>query len=151
MITLRPVAEEDIEAFFEHQADEQASAMAAFPSRDRPSHFAHWAKILANADNVTRTVVVDGQVAGNVGSWVDEGRRYVGYWIGREFWGRGVATVALGNFVAEVIERPIYAFVAVSNVGSVRVLEKNGFRVANPQPPPHLDDDVEERLYVLAR
>jgi RimJ/RimL family protein N-acetyltransferase len=55
----------------------------------------------------------------------------VGYWIGREFWGRGLATRALSAFLHEVEERPIYAGVAETNVASIRVLEKCGFTAAD--------------------
>ncbi|MFN8426694.1 MAG: GNAT family N-acetyltransferase [Anaerolineales bacterium] len=30
--------------------------------------------------------------AGSIGSWDMEGKREVGYWIGKEFWGKGIAT-----------------------------------------------------------
>ena len=72
--------------------------MAAFGgSRDRASHFEVWTtKIMVNPDGLARTVLVDGAVAGNMLSWSNDGERYVGYWIGRDFWGRGVATEALG-------------------------------------------------------
>ncbi|HEY5489308.1 MAG TPA: GNAT family N-acetyltransferase [Candidatus Limnocylindrales bacterium] len=150
MISLRPVEEADIEVFYEHQADQGAAAMAAFPARDRAAHFAHWAKnVLGNPAGTVRTVLVDGAVAGNVVSWIDTDLgRLLGYWIGRDFWGRGVATEALRLYLGEVSERPIRAFVALHNVGSQRVLEKNGFvRVsAEPEIAP---DGVAELLFVL--
>ena len=150
MITLRPVEEADIEVFYEHQADPIGSTMAAFPSRDRAAHFAHWTKnIVGNPDGVVRTVLVDGAVAGNVLSWMDpELGRLMGYWIGREFWGRGIATEAVRLYLTDVTERPIHAFVALHNVGSQRVLEKNGF-VRVPGEPEIGGDGVEELLFVL--
>ena len=36
-----------------------------------------------------------GGVAGNTGSWEQDGRREIGYWIGMEHWGKGVATKAV--------------------------------------------------------
>jgi RimJ/RimL family protein N-acetyltransferase len=49
----------------------------------------------------------------------------VGYWIGREYWGKGVATEALSQFLAHAeVRRPLHAAVAKHNVGSIRVLEK---------------------------
>ena len=67
-------------------------------------------------------------VAGNIGSWQDNGQQLLGYWVGREWWGRGVATQALALLVDEVSIRPLYAHVAVHNVGSIRVLAECGFR-----------------------
>ena len=92
MGVLREVAEADLPVFYEHQRDREAAAMAAFPPRERDAFMAHWAKTLANDSALTWTVVSDGAVAGNIGCWDDDGRRLVGYWIGREFWGRGLAT-----------------------------------------------------------
>ena len=148
-VSLRLVESADIDIFYEHQADPGASAMAAFPSRDLETHRKHWTtRILVNESGIARTVVADGAVAGNVISWLDEdGRRLVGYWLGREFWGRGIATEALREYLVEVTERPLYAYVAATNVGSSRVLEKNGF-VASEEIPGG-DGDIEERLFVL--
>ena len=50
------------------------------------------------------------------------------YWVDRTFWGKGVATTALQILLAETAERPVYARAASDNVGSLRVLEKAGFR-----------------------
>lgn len=119
--------DEDLPLFFEHQADPQAAAMAAFPSRDRETFMAHWERILRDDSVIVRTIVDDEQVAGNVVSWRDGGERLVGYWIAREHWGRGLATAALTAFLQEVDERPLHARVSAGNAGSVRVLEKCGF------------------------
>jgi RimJ/RimL family protein N-acetyltransferase len=126
---LREVEPQDISIFFEQQNDPVASAMAAFPSRDRATHGAHWAKILADDSLIARTIVEDGRVVGNIGSWVAAGERDIGYWIGRPYWGRGYATRAVADLVAEVPERPLHARVAEHNVASLRVLAKCGFSV----------------------
>ena len=88
---------------------------------------AHWAKILRDGSVVVRTVELEGAVAGNVVSWVHDEERDVGYWIGREHWGQGVATAALASFLTLFDERPLSAHVAEHNVGSIRVLERCGF------------------------
>ena len=113
---LREVVEADLPVFYEHQRDREAAAMAAFPPRERDAFMAHWAKTLANESALTWTVVCDGAVAGNIGCWEDDGRRLVGYWIGREFWGRGLATQALAEVLDVVDARPLHAYVAKSNV-----------------------------------
>lgn len=127
MDVLRAVVEADLPVFYEHQLDPEAAAMAAFPSRDHDVFMAHWAKMLASDSALTWTVVSDGAVAGNIGCWRDGGRRFVGYWIGREFWGRGLATQALAEVLDLVDERPLHAYVAMGNAASIRVLEKCGF------------------------
>ncbi len=130
---LREVERQDISIFFEQQDDPVASARAAFPGRDRAAHDVHWAKILADDSLIARTIVEDGHVVGNIGSWVADGERGVGYWIGRPYWGRGYATRALADLVAEVPERPLYARVAEHNIASMRVLAKCGFSVVGEE------------------
>ena len=151
-VRIRTVEDQDLDVFFDHQADQEATEMAAFPARDKDQFAKHWAKIRADDTTVQRTIVVDGTVAGNIGSWEQDGQRLLGYWIGREYWGRGVATEALTQFVRQVTTaRPLYAHVAVHNIGSIRVLEKCGFRrdrVQEAQAPPP-DDGIEEFVFVL--
>jgi RimJ/RimL family protein N-acetyltransferase len=104
--------------------------MADFPARDREAFMAHWTKIAADETNITKTVVFDGDVAGNVVCWGPPDDRTVGYWIGREYWGKGVATRALAGLLRLVTTRPLYAHVAQHNLASVRVLQKCGFTIS---------------------
>ena len=129
---------------FEQQREPEATAMAVFPARDREAFDAHWRRVLANDRNVVRAIEVDSEVAGNIGSWEQDGKQLVGYWLGRKFWGRGLATAALGEFVNELGVRPLHAWVATSNVGSIRVLEKCGFAEVGSRTT-----DVEELLFEL--
>ena len=146
-VRLREVEPSDLPIFYEHQLDADATRMAAFPSRDRASFDAHWAKnILGNPTAITRTILVDGHVAGNIGSWLQDGERLVGYWIGKEYWGKGVATRALSAFLHVVTERPLHAHVVRHNVGSIRVLEKCGFAFVREES----SEDVVERVFVLS-
>ena len=141
---LREVVDSDLDAFFEHQREPEANRMAAFPARDREAFDAHWRRLLADDSLTKRTIVYEGEVAGNLGCWEQEGRRFVGYWIGREFWGKGLATRALQELTGEVTQRPLHAWVATSNVASIRVLAKCGFvRVGSHK------NDVEELLFAL--
>jgi RimJ/RimL family protein N-acetyltransferase len=143
---LREVVEADLPVFHVHECDPEATAMAVFPPRERDAFMAHWARTLANPAALTRTIVCDGEVAGNIGCWWADGRRFVGYWIGREFWGRGLATRALAELVGIVETRPLYAHVVKHNVASIRVLEKCGFG----QVGSHTDEDgIEELLFEL--
>ncbi len=129
-VVLRDVTADDLEIFFEHQRDPVAYAMADFPPRDREAFMAHWSKILADDAVQTRTVVHGGQVVGNVVSWGQSGQREIGYWMDRQYWGRGIATQALAGFISLITPRPLYAHVATHNVGSQRVLSKCGFRIS---------------------
>jgi RimJ/RimL family protein N-acetyltransferase len=149
-VRLRNIEPDDLAIFYEHQLDADATRMAAFPSRDRAAFDAHWAtNILGNPTAINRTIVVDGQVAGNIGSWLQDGVRLVGYWVGKEHWGKGVATRALATFLHVVTERPLHAHVAKHNVGSIRVLEKCGFSVEREESSEIDGDDFTELVLVL--
>lgn len=128
-IRLRPVEESDLPILYEQQLDPEAAAMAAFPSRDEEAFYAHSRKIMADESVVFKAILFDDQVAGSMGSWEMAGEREVGYWLGKEFWGKGIATEALRQFLEVIRTRPLYAHAAKHNIGSKRVLEKCGFLV----------------------
>jgi RimJ/RimL family protein N-acetyltransferase len=146
-VRLRDLRDDDLPTLFEHQTDPEANRMANFDARDRDAFMTHWAKILADETLVAKAVVHDDVIVGNVVSWTHDGERDVGYWIGREHWGKGVATAALGALLAELQERPLFAHVAEHNVGSIRVLEKCGFSNVGSVVLP--EEGVTELLYRL--
>ena len=139
-VRLRDVTEDDLPILFEHQMDPVANEMAAFPARDWDAFRAHWTRVLADDTAAKKTVLFEGDVAGNVVSFLRDGKREVGYWIGRSYWGKGIATRALSQFLGHVKDRPLYAVVAKHHVASIRVLEKCGFTIAGegsePSGPP---------------
>ena len=143
---LRDVEADDLPLFFEHQRDPIAVAMVAFHSRDRAAFDQHWAKILADGSALNKTVIADGQVVGNIGSGLSEGKREIGYWIDRAFWGRGIATEALSAFLRLETTRPLHAGVAKHNAGSIRVLQKCGFTLLGPEGN---EDDASHVLFEL--
>lgn len=125
--SLRPVEPDDLPVLFAHQCDAESARLAAFPPRDREAFMAHWAKIMADPTLDARTVLAGGRVAGHIGSWTSDSDRMIGYWVGREFWGQGIATAALSQFLQQTPHRPLVALVAKHNLGSIRVLQKCGF------------------------
>ncbi len=130
MRLLREVVQEDLDVLFEHWTDPEANRMAAFTAEDpndREAFDVRWARLLANEDCTTRTIELDGEVIGTIGSWTQDGKREVTYWIGREHWGKGIATRALGEFLGVEAARPLHGAAAADNAGSIRVLEKCGF------------------------
>jgi RimJ/RimL family protein N-acetyltransferase len=132
-ITLRHVALTDLPIFFEQQQEPEAVHMAAFTAKDptdRETFNKHWQKIMADNTIIIRTIIWDGQVAGYMLSYEENGKPEVSYWLGKTFWGQGIATQALKTFLAEINQtRPIYGRAAKDNLGSIRVLEKCGFKV----------------------
>jgi len=127
-VRLRDVEQDDLEVFLEHEHDPEAVRRSKFPPRDRQAFLTHWTtKVLGDPTVLVQTVTVDGAPAGNIVSWWDQDRRYVGYWFGRPFWGRGIATKALALFLQQEQTRPLYADPYTGNIGSVRLLELFGF------------------------
>jgi RimJ/RimL family protein N-acetyltransferase len=134
-IVLREVQAEDLPLFFEHHQDPEANYMAAFTAKDptdQRAFMAHWTRILGDATTTNRTILSEGQVAGSVSSYEETaGHPEVTYWLGKPYWGKGIATAALRALLAQVTTRPIYARVAKDNRASLRVLEKCGFTIIN--------------------
>lgn len=127
VVVLREVEDADLPFLFEQQRDPETVRMSAFPAREREAFMAHWAKIRANPTNILRAILLEGQVVGSIVSWIQDDHREVGYGVGREFWGRGIATRALRIFLELVKDRPLYGYTAEHNFGSMHVLEKCGF------------------------
>jgi RimJ/RimL family protein N-acetyltransferase len=144
------VEPDDLPVFFEHQMDSEATAMAAFPSREWDAFMQHWGKILKDPATIQKTILFDGIVVGNVVSWVADGRREIGYWLGKPHWGKGIASQALRQFVDGVQFRPLHAHVAKHNVASIRVLEKCGFKVVGEDKCPSSAGGYEVEEFLMA-
>lgn len=131
-ITIREIEPSDLETFYEHQLDPEAIRMAAFvceDPKDKVAFAAHWDKILNSPLITKRTIVAEGRVAGHISCYPQGEGMEVTYWIGKEFWGKGFATQALNSMLRLVADRPMFARAATDNAGSMRVLQKCGFRI----------------------
>lgn len=144
------MTESDLPIFFEHQRDPEATAMAAFPPRDLEAFMLHWRKIMADQSVVQQTIVFESQVAGNICCWGTPDELEIGYFIGREFWGKGIATAALMEFLSTQTLRPLFAHVAKHNIASKRVLEKCGFTaIGEGKYLDRIGREVEEVIFKL--
>jgi RimJ/RimL family protein N-acetyltransferase len=154
-VVLREVRDDDLPIFFAQQLDPEANWMAAFTPRDpsdREAFMEHWAKIRADGTIALRTILFAGQVAGSIVCFSDFGEPEVGYWLGKEYWGKGIATRALAAFLRLISERPLGAHVAKDNAASLRVLQKCGFVItgAGAGFSPARGQQVEEFALTLA-
>ena len=127
-ILLRAVIETDLPILFQQQLEPEAVAMSAYPAKDRGEFMRHWEGILKNKNVTVRTIVYKEKIAGHIICW-KEGKyeQRIGYWIGKEFWRRGIASAAVAEMLLLIKIRPLFAEVANHNTASKRVLEKNGF------------------------
>lgn len=128
-VRLRDVVEDDLEFLLAYEHDPEAVRRSRFTPRPREAFLRHWKTNVLGDDTVfVQAVTVDGEVAGSVVAWWDGDRRFLGYWLGRPYWGRGIGSRALTLFLERERNRPLYADPADGNTGSVRLLEKHGFR-----------------------
>jgi len=153
-VLLRDVAEGDLPTFFEQQLDEEANRMAAFTAKEpanRVAFRAHWAKVLDDGNIRIQTILFEGSVAGYVLSHGWFGDPEISYWIGKAYWGKGVASQALAQFLTYQKVRPLYARAAKDNRASLRVLAKCGFIITGEDKgfSNARGEEVEEYVLVL--
>jgi len=130
-IQLREIRHGDIDEFFLHQLDADANYMAAFTAKnpkDRNAFDLKWDMILKTKSIVKRTILYKYQIVGHIIKYDNESLGpEITYWIAKAFWGKGIASYAVREFLKIVIVRPIYARAVSDNKASIRVLEKCGF------------------------
>ena len=131
---LRPLQPEDLDQFFEHQQDPEANLMAAFTARnpsDRGVFDHHWGLITNDPKVIVRTIEHNGEVAGSILVFENEEIPEISFWTASRFWGQGITTSAVDAFLAEYSTRPLRARVPQDNIGSIKVLERRGFKVVD--------------------
>ena len=129
---LRPIQPEDLDQFFEHQQDSEANLMAAFTARnpsDRGVFNHHWGSIISDPKVIVRTIEHEDEVAGSILVFEHEDTPEITFWTASRFWGKGITTSAVDAFLAEYTNRPLRARVPQDNVGSIKILERRGFKV----------------------
>ncbi|GEP91692.1 Protein N-acetyltransferase, RimJ/RimL family [Chitinophaga terrae (ex Kim and Jung 2007)] len=129
-IQLRPTVASDLEKLFQIQLNREAIFLAAFNSQDptdKPAYFAKYTRLLSDPTVNNQTIIVGETIVGSIAKFLMEGDAEITYWLDRDFWGQGIATAALKNFLGIETIRPLFGRVAFDNFGSQRVLEKCGF------------------------
>jgi ribosomal-protein-alanine N-acetyltransferase len=136
---IRRYREDDLEALLLQADHPQVAATLrdAFPHPYTRQDAEQWIALATGECSGTNFVIESGGAfAGGIGLMLTDAERRItaeiGYWIGPDFWGRGIVTDAVSGFVPWVfdtcpevlrIEAPVYHV----NPASARVLEKNGF------------------------
>lgn len=135
-VALRPIDDSDLETLFELMRDQESVWMAAFTAKDpddREAFDAHMAKVRTSPEVTLRGVTLDGKLVGSISSFVVDGDAEVTYWIDRSVWGQGAASRALVAFLDMVPVRPLHARAASDNIGSLKVLQRVGFRIVGTE------------------
>lgn len=129
-VTLRDITPADVPVLYSYQSDPVANRLAGFIPKKRAAFYAQWKKILKDPSVERKLILLDGVPAGYLVCFIRvRPDREVGYWISRAHWGQGLATKALGLFLKEYGERPLYARVAKYNAASLKVVRRNGFKI----------------------
>ena len=154
-IKLRPTEISDLDFLFQFQLDKEGGYLAAFMPKDptdKAAYISKYTKLLNDSTVNNQTIIIDNIIVGSIAKFVIEGDTEITYWIDRKFWGQGIATKALNNFLGIETIRPIFGRVAFDNFGSQKVLEKCGFvkigmdtGFANARQA-----EIEEYIYKLA-
>jgi RimJ/RimL family protein N-acetyltransferase len=107
-------------------------------------------------------IVADGQVAGGIGYTlhgdVERVGAEVGYWLGHEFWGRGLATAAVQALTDHAFRSHpelcrLWAVPYATNPASARVLEKAGYLCEGTLRQSAIKDGrvLDQRMYAITR
>lgn len=129
-IKLRPTEISDLDSLFKFQLDKEGGYLAAFMPEDpadKSAYLNKYTKLLGDPTVNNQTIVIGNIIVGSIAKFVTEGDAEITYWIDRKFWGKGIASKALKEFLVIETARPIFARVAIDNFGSQKVLEKCGF------------------------
>jgi RimJ/RimL family protein N-acetyltransferase len=129
-IRLKPTQISDLDILFQFQLDKEGGYLAAFMPKDftdKSAYIKKYTKLLGEPTVNNQTIFIDNIIVGSIAKFSIEGDTEITYWIDRKFWGQGVATKALKNFLDNETCRPIFGRVAFDNFGSQKVLEKCGF------------------------
>jgi RimJ/RimL family protein N-acetyltransferase len=86
-------------------------------------------------DTFAFAILYNGEVVGSIGAFrqqnIHSKTAEMGYYIGEEYWGNGIATAAVTLLSRYVFENTdiirLFAEPFATNAGSIRVLEKSGF------------------------
>ncbi len=132
-LLLRPLTLADAPAISHYTSDPRVARMLDnIPVPNPVVAVEGWLMIQAalraqGGQNRLYAITFAGDLAGVIGARLEGGARAVGYWIGRPFWGQGIATEAARAVVEEASPAPAIAWHYADNLASARVLEKTGF------------------------
>ena len=111
-VSLRPLEDRDLDTIFQQVTDPESIRMAAFTAEDQTDRRAfldRTSRLRADKSVLHLVIDVDGAAAGTIGFFRIDDQPEVTYWVGRTYWGKGIASAALQILLAEIAERPLFA------------------------------------------
>lgn len=137
-ITLQERTAETVKVYFEKAQDAEIRKTLPQKAQTLEEALSDYEKtLLPGAASYGRTIYADGDYIGDIwcyGLGEDEPDAMISYCVfGKRYWNRGVASQALALFLKDIVCRfslgSVGAFAYASNLASIKVLEKNGFRL----------------------
>lgn len=155
-IKLRPTEIADLDFLFQFQLDKEGGYLAAFMPKDptdKTAYLNKYTKLLDDPTVNNQTIILANTIIGSIATFLLEGDREITYWIDKNFWGQGIATKALRQFLFVETTRPIFGRVAFDNFGSQKVLEKSGFvKIGSDRGFANArQEEIEEFIYKLEK
>jgi [ribosomal protein S5]-alanine N-acetyltransferase len=145
----------DLNAFYQFQLDKEANYLAAFTPKEPLDETAYINKFTIHLADPTinmKSIKFNDILVGSIAKFMRGNEAEITYWIDRKFWGQGIATVAMKEFLKMETNRPIHCRVAFDNFGSQKVLEKCGFTKIGKDRgyAPARQKEIEEYIYQLS-
>jgi [ribosomal protein S5]-alanine N-acetyltransferase len=135
--TLRPWRPSDVDALVGHANDFEVARQLRdrFPHPYTGADAVRFIEFAIEEQSGNLAIEVGGEAAGAIGyvpgTDIERFSAEIGYWLGRRFWGRGIATDALRRLTEHLFGEHnllrLYALPFADNAASMRVLEKAGY------------------------
>jgi [ribosomal protein S5]-alanine N-acetyltransferase len=158
---LRGLRESDAESLVANANDRDIWLMLRdrFPHPYLPEHAREFIQHASTQDPpIQLAITVDDHVAGMIGfipgTDIERVNAEIGYWLGKAYWGRGIATAAIAAATQYAIRQlsltRVFAIPFVHNAGSIRVLEKVGYIREGLMKQSAIKDGVVHDQYLYA-
>ncbi len=151
LIRLRDIDRGDLPTIDDFQLDPESNRMAVTYPRSYIAFHSHWENVFEDPNITANAIVFGSDLVGYISCFKMDGVDAVRYWIARDFWVRGIASHSMELLLKKVTIRALHARVAISNLVSLRVLQKCGFTIARVLRSPADDryPECNEALLVL--
>lgn len=137
--TIRNITDKDILSLKESANNVNIARFLndSFPSPYKVEDATRWVLFCSNLPEYSQQVIeCQGKVIGCIGITINcdiyRMTGEIGFWLAEDFWNKGIMTFIIKEYLILIQEQynlnRIYARVFPDNVGSIRALEKNGFK-----------------------
>lgn len=162
--TLRPWHSDDALSLVKHANNPRIASNLrdGFPYPYTLADAKKWLSMVAdNKEDVILAMEIQGEAAGGIGlHGLKDVYRYnceIGYWLSERYWGKGIMSEAVAAMVDYAFTQSrwlrLFACIFENNPSSMRVLEKNGFRLEAIHKKTVMKEGVlqDEHLYALLK